>query len=186
MYSCATAEADGSPGRWRGYVAHAHWRHGGRLGLFHYTGNIAFAGGGHYAEPRFSTGCKSGRMAAKIRRGGEATSQPGRLPLVVAENGLSGSLRLLERTGRTYHLFLVGSGPATARQTLWLLAEYGHTGTVQLAAERVQQVVGEAGECRSRQVGAAGGGAPSCGRRRASVPSGFSRPPASRCFQSGR
>jgi hypothetical protein len=46
------------------------------------------------------------------------------------EARLNGLLRLLERTGRTYHIFLVGSGPATAGRALRRLAGYGHTGTV--------------------------------------------------------
>ncbi|RZK24948.1 MAG: hypothetical protein EOO63_16720 [Hymenobacter sp.] len=52
-------------------------------------------------------------------------------------------LRLLGRTTRTYHVFLVGLGPATAAYALQRLAIEGHTGTIITSDPIMQAVYGK-------------------------------------------
>lgn len=59
------------------------------------------------------------------------------------EEKLDGLVRLLDKVGRSFHVFLVGPGPATAADALRFLAEHGHTGTVITADPILQGVSGK-------------------------------------------
>jgi hypothetical protein len=58
-------------------------------------------------------------------------------------NKMDGLIQILDQAGRSFHVFLVGPGPATAANALRLLAEHGHTGTVITSDPILQGVKGK-------------------------------------------
>lgn len=65
-------------------------------------------------------------------------------------------LKLLGRTKRTYHVFLVGPGPAIAATALQRLAAEGHTGTILTSDPIMQAVYGKRYNSNLKAVYAAG------------------------------